>query len=190
MNKEIIRLALTLLTVCGISAACVGFAHSRTQPVIEERQAREIEAGYREVLPDAGSLKPVAAKDRHILGIMRSEKYGSVSGYIYTAWGDGYGGRVTVMVGIEHPEGRISSVKVLQHHETPGLGAKCTEPAFLGQFTGKDFARKLKVTKASGAGSHEIQVITASTITSGAVVQAVNAARSHYLHNFASGKGE
>lgn len=190
MSREIIRLALILLTICGISAACVTCAFGLTLPVIENRRTAEVQAGYKEVLPEAGKLEAVTAADKNILGIMRSEKDGRTNGYIYTASGDGYGGKVVIMAGIEHPKGRVSGIKVLQQNETPGLGAKCTEPAFLRQFTGKDFAEELKVTKKSGARSHEIQAITASTITSKAVVQAVNAARAHYLQNYAAGKGE
>lgn len=94
------------------------------------------------------------------------------------------------MLGIEYPSARISGVKILQQNETPGLGAKCTEPAFIEQFTGKDLSQKLAVSK-NAAQPQEVQAITASTITSKAVVTGINAARKHYQKHFGkpAGKG-
>ena len=59
--------------------------------------------------------------------------------------------------------GVIWNTKVLSQAETPGLGAKCVEPAFADQFKGFDpAAKKLAVKKDGG----DVDAITASTITS------------------------
>lgn len=97
------------------------------------------------------------------------------------------------MLGIEYPSARISGVKILQQNETPGLGAKCTEPAFIDQFLGKDLSHDLTVSK-NASQPQEIQAITASTITSKTVVKGINSARKHYQEHFgvskaAAGKG-
>jgi electron transport complex protein RnfG len=60
-------------------------------------------------------------------------------------------------------EGLIWNTKVLSQAETPGLGAKCTEPSFSDQFKQFNPAEKsLKVKKDGG----DVDAITASTITS------------------------
>lgn len=41
------------------------------------------------------------------------------------------------MVGIDAEKGTITGIKVLSHSETPGLGARSTEPEWQAQFKGK-----------------------------------------------------
>ena len=107
--------------------------------------------------------------------------------YLLITFADSYSGKVVIMLGIEYPSARISGVKILQQNETPGLGAKCTEPAFIDQFLGKDLSHDLTVSK-NASQSQEIQAITASTITSKAVVKGINSARKHYQEHFGVSK--
>ena len=86
----------------------------------------------------------------------------------------GFGGPIVIKVGfkVDSKTGQnlVWNTKVLSHAETPGLGAKCSEPAFADQFKGLDPAqKKLSVTKDGG----DIDAITASTITSRAFVNGV-----------------
>lgn len=187
MSKDILRLAAILLVICGIAAACVGTAHDQTAPLIEARKADAVREGYKQVLPDAGQLTDEPAAGKHIVAVKRSETAGQTNGYIYTVNPDGYSGKVVIMLGIEYPSARISGVKILQQNETPGLGAKCTEPAFIDQFLGKELSHNLTVSK-NASQPQEIQAITASTITSKAVVKGINSARKHYQEHFGVSK--
>lgn len=187
MSKDILRLAAILLVICGIAAACVGTAHDQTAPLIEARKADAVREGYKQVLPDAGQLTDEPAAGKHIVAVKRSETDGQTNGYIYTVNPDGYSGKVVIMLGIEYPSARISGVKILQQNETPGLGAKCTEPAFIDQFLGKELSHDLTVSK-NASQPQEIQAITASTITSKAVVKGINSARKHYQEHFGVSK--
>ena len=162
MSKDILRLAAILLVICGIAAACVGTANDQTTPLIEARKAEAVREGYKQVLPAAGQLTDAPAAEKNIVAVKRSETNGQTNGYIYTVNPDGYSGKVVIMLGIEYPSARISGVKILQQNETPGLGAKCTEPAFIDQFLGKDLSHDLTVSK-NASQSQEIQAITAST---------------------------
>lgn len=190
MIKDILRLATILLVVCGIAAACVGTAYDKTLPLIEQRKAAIVSEGYKQVLPSAGQLRDETTDDKSILSVKRSEVGGETNGYIYTVTSGGYGGQLVIMLGIEYPNAHISGVKILQQSETPGLGSKCAEPNFIGQFLGKDLSNELTVSKTASK-PQEIQAITASTITSKAVVKGINAARDHYQKHFGThvGKG-
>lgn len=183
MLKNYLRLPLILFTVCGISSAVVSYAFNAAMPVINAQSHKNVILGYTQVLPQAVNLQALPYKDSVITEIVRSEKDYKTNGYIYTAEPDGYNGKIKLMVGISHPGAVITGVKILQQTETPGLGAKCTEPAFTAQFTGKTLSKPLAVSK-NAAKPEEIQAITASTITSRAVVSGINAARSHYFANF------
>ena len=80
------------------------------------------------------------------------------------------------MIGLDM-EGTITGIEILSHAETPGLGANATGEAFKSRFVGK--AGELTVDKNSNDGQN-IQAITAATITSKAVVSAVNAALAEF----------
>ena len=75
------------------------------------------------------------------------------------------------MVGV-NAAGEIQGVEILKQLETPGLGARITEPGFRQGFAGRNIAdTDWRVRKDGG----DIDQITAATISSRAVVEAVKA---------------
>ena len=80
--------------------------------------------------------------------------------------------QIQIMVGFL-PDGAIDSTVVTQQKETPGLGTKMTGEKFNGQFAGKNpLSFSLYVTKDGG----QVDAITASTISSRAVCDAIRRA--------------
>ena len=67
-------------------------------------------------------------------------------------------------------EGTVYNTSVFSHAETPGLGAKCTEPQFHDQFAGWNPGEKTLAVRKDGG---DVDAITASTITSRAYTLAV-----------------
>ena len=98
---------------------------------------------------------------------------GEVIGYITTVTVTGFAGPVEITVASD-AEAKLFGINVggAAFEETPGLGAKSKEPAFMDQFAGKQLP--VDLTKNEG----EIDAITAATITSSAVVRGVNQAGS------------
>lgn len=94
----------------------------------------------------------------------------------------GFGGDLKVLVGFD-TEGNITGYTILQHAETPGLGAKADkwfQEGSKGDIIGKTPAQKpLQVKKDGG----DVDAITASTITSRAFLKAVNEAYQAYAMN-------
>ena len=90
----------------------------------------------------------------------------------------GFGGDLKVLVGF-NPEGQILGYTLLEHAETPGLGAKADlwfQKGQKGDIIGKSPAEPLTVSKDGG----QVDAITASTITSRAFLKAVNQAYQAY----------
>ena len=90
----------------------------------------------------------------------------------------GFGGTLKVLVGFD-PEGKILGYTLLEHTETPGLGAKADkwfQKGQKGDIIGKDPQEPLTVSKDGG----QVDAITASTITSRAFLLAVNNAYKAY----------
>ena len=78
----------------------------------------------------------------------------------------GFGGDVTVTASL-NPDNSIAALAVDTPNETDGLGKLCSEPEFTGQFVGKcaPFA----------FGENDIDAVTGATVTSTAVLNALNA---------------
>ena len=91
----------------------------------------------------------------------------------------GFGGNLKVMVGFDL-DGKILGYTLLEHAETPGLGAKADkwfQKGEKGDIVGKSPAEPLTVSKDGG----QVDAITASTITSRAFLLAVNNAYNAYM---------
>jgi electron transport complex protein RnfG len=88
---------------------------------------------------------------------------------------DGFGGKFRVMVGLD-AEGNILGYEILEHQETPGLGAHMDhwfkDAAKPGQNIIGRKAGELTVSKDGG----DVDAITAATITSRAFLKAINEA--------------
>ena len=63
-------------------------------------------------------------------------------------------------------DGTVAGMDVLEHAETPGLGAKAEEPEFRDKFIGKSTSEEITVEAISGA-----------TVTTDGVLAGVNEAR-------------
>ena len=88
---------------------------------------------------------------------------------------EGYSGNVTLTVGVK-PDGTLTSVSFTELKETPGKGMLCDEPAFKDQFVGRNVPA-FKLLKDGGSEApDEIDGVSGATISSKAVVNAVNAA--------------
>jgi len=95
---------------------------------------------------------------------------GESLGHAFMAMATGYGGTIDILIGLE-PDATLRGIKIISHQETPGLGAKITEPFFLDQFQGIS-AEQVALARNDG----EIDAITGATISSSAVVNAVKGA--------------
>ena len=93
---------------------------------------------------------------------------GNTAGIAMAFEANGYGGPIRMIVGVDPAARKLTQVKVLEHSETPGLGARITEPAFLRQFENKSiddaFAAKQDVDAIAGA--------TVSTLAVAATIKA------------------
>ncbi len=168
------NMVICLTIICLVCSALLGGAYALTKDAIDAADAKKTSDAIAQVVP-AFEGEPVAA----VIEVGGKEyTYYSLSNgsYAIEAVSSGFGGALKLMVGVT-PEGVIYNTSVLSHAETPGLGAKCTEPAFADQFREFDPAvKKLSVKKDGG----DVDAITASTITSRAYCKALEVAMAIY----------
>ena len=166
--RETIKLILALGLVTMISGGFLGFFYEYTMPLVEARQMAEMmEKGFKTVLPEAVSFQEVekgqGEKPAGIEKIYEGfDEKGNSIGVAFEAMGKGFGGSMKLAVGLDVENQKIIGVKVLNHAETPGVGDKIEEEAFLGQFQGKSLADSFSV-------KEDVDGITGATISSAAV---------------------
>jgi len=173
---NIVRLAVVLLTICIVASGLLAFVDAFTKPAIERNSAAEASRLQAEALVGPGKVVEFGeAKEVGSLVCYEGTIGGKPVGTVFTVISDkGYGGPITIIVGIDPAGEKITGVRIAEHTETPGLGANIVqvrtgddEPWFLRQFGG--LAVDEIALKPAGA----IDAITAATISSTAVTDAV-----------------
>ncbi len=167
MIKDMVKLSIFLAVACAIAAAALSGTYVVTRDKIEQQKKAELNLALSsECLPDSCSIEE---KKDYFVGFDKKQKK---IGYAFRVSPRGYGGAIDMVVGID-TKGRVAGVKILSMKETPGLGMKASESAFLMQFTGKTSSSPLKAKK-------DIDAITGATITSQAVADGVKQALTRY----------
>ncbi len=193
--------AVTLCVITLLAGVALSGVYKVTKDPIEKQKMAANAASYQEVCPDAAEFKydealtsAVEALGGEVYGTDFGKAYinevavgvdgsGSPVGYVISATsGDGYDGNVTMSVGIA-PDGTVNGISFTELHETAGLGMLCGEDDFKGQFAGVQ-TEKFILNKAGGsAAPEEIDSVSGASTTSGAVVNAVNAALDFFAAN-------
>ena len=175
-------IALTL--IAAVAGVALSGVYSMTQATIEKQELQKKTAAYKEVCPEASTFetleaaeKLLAAQDEKAMPRINEfyegrREDGSVAGYAVSMTSKGFGGDVTMALGLT-PEGEIVRIAFTELTETAGLGMRASEDGFRNQFVGKSG----QVTLVKGdAGDGEISALSGATVTSNAVVNGVNAA--------------
>lgn len=183
-ESTFLNMVLTLFLVSFIAAGTLGFVYELTKEPIRLVEIQTINKAISEVIPEFDNnpyedlFKVPTEKDSLVFypAITRGE----VSGVAVETWTmKGFNGLIRLMVGFSM-DGKITSIAVLEHGETPGLGDKIRKDKsdFSVQFEGQDPSDfKLAVKKDNG----DVDAITASTITSRAYCDAVQRAYNAFI---------
>ncbi len=160
------QMIITLFVVAVTCAIVLSFVYAFTEPRIAETQAQLTLSGLKEVIT-AHEYQEVVP-DTLWLALDSS---GNRIGVVFRVFPQGYAGPIPITVGLD-TERRITGIRVASAAEgmaeTPGLGAKITQPSFTEQFKGKTDG-EVGLEQDGGA----IQAITAATISSRAVTAGV-----------------
>lgn len=175
---------VSVLTVVAVVAGLLlGYVNKLTAEPIAQANAKALSDAIALVVPGFDN-EPAANPDTiEVAGvtykIYKATKGDKFIGAAVESSANGFGGALTVLVGFD-ADGKIIDYSLLSHAETPGLGSKAADwfkKGGKGDITGKNPGDKpLTVSKDGG----EIDAITASTITSRAFLNAVNAAYAAY----------
>jgi Na+-translocating ferredoxin:NAD+ oxidoreductase subunit G len=182
MNRSNVRLGMILTAFAGFACVGLSFVYAATRDRIAINSSRQLDESLKALFASAEAFSPerLASADPAVsfnsAYVARGD--GAVLGVAITASGRSYNGQTVVLVGIG-TDRRIVGARVLENHDTPGLGANAASSTyfvdrakrltFAGQFAGKAVTDEFAVKK-------DVQAISASTITSRAVARIVKAA--------------
>lgn len=177
--KEIIVPAVSLFLICVVVTALLALTNAVTAPKIDALAVETQEASKKQVLSSAASFSDEKQIEKDGVSYTYYDGLasdGSVMGYVFVTSAKGYGGDISVMVGVLN-DGTVAGVNILSINETAGLGMNAKNQSFLDQFLGK--SGEIGVAK-NNPSDTEIQALTGATITSRAMATAVNTALSLY----------
>jgi len=197
-NKDPFRIpkpVVALTLIAAIAGVALSGVFSMTKDTIEEQKRLAEAASYKAVCPEAESFESSEAADAKIAELdganwgtdfgttrineafVAKDAAGNAAGYALSVSSKGFGGDVTMALGLDM-EGRIVGIAFTELNETAGLGMKADEPAFKDQFPGK--SGSVSLVKGAASAENEISAITGASVTSTAVVNAVNAGLDFY----------
>lgn len=168
---EILRVGVILFAITAVAAAILATVNGFTAPVIAENNKKTQEAAMKAVLPEASEFEEVEFTPEENSTVTEIYRGGD-AGVVVTVNPNGYGGAISMVVGIDN-EYKVTGVEIISQSETAGLGSNCTKEEFKSQFLGK--TSDITVVK-SGASGNQIDAISSATITSKAVTKGVNEA--------------
>lgn len=187
--------AVVLVVVALAAAMLLSAVHGLTRAPIARARELAAEAALLEVVPEFAKATdvsldflPVPPRFRIRLGseegarIHRIKRSGEILAVIVPALSpSGYGGPIRLIAGIDR-NGIVTGVKVLEHHETPGLGDRIAadKSDWIRRFTGKSLTdptpNRWQVRRDGGA----FDQISGATISSRAVVRQVRRALDYF----------
>ena len=171
----ILRPAVTLFITAVVSVALLSVVYNFTLEPIQMQRTRAQEAAMREVLPQATDFHNIEAESSgNIIYVYEATSGGNTVGYVIGLSPQGYSGNIDMVVGISEPHEKVSGIRILRQTETPGLGALAVREDFYRHFNDRPLVQ-LGVARVS-PGEHDISAITAATITTRAITDAVNEA--------------
>lgn len=202
--KNMIKDALILFAITLAAGLLLGFVNNVTkEPIAIAKENAKMEA-FKEVFSNADSFEDVALEGRlaeiagafvdengtyhnEINSVSKALKNNELLGYVFLVTNhEGFGGDIQLAVGITK-EYMLNGISILAIEETPGLGMEAGD-VLVPQFISKDLSKvyaettlsPFAVTKTGSTTDLEIDAISGATITSKAVVGAVNSAVDFY----------
>ena len=181
LESSLLNMVLVLTGVAVVMGGILAYVNHLTEGPIAEQKTKALADGIKSVMgaddvtvAKTDTLKQNDANGKELTYIIYQTKdaKGQDLGAAVESTTGGFGGDLKVLVGFD-PEGKILGYTLLEHAETPGLGAKADkwfQKGEKGDIIGKDPADPLTVSKDGG----QVDAITASTITSRAFLLAVN----------------
>ena len=189
LSKRIPKSVIVIALITLLAGLALGGVYKLTEDNIREQKEKAAWASYQTVVPQAVNFKAVNAPDVYgqiygsgfgrtmineaVIGMDADGK--TVGTAVSVTSSEGYDGNITVSVGIA-PDGTVNCISFTELHETPGKGMLAADEEFISQVDNRNVTSFKLLTGSAAEVSNGIDCISGATVTSKAVVNAVNAA--------------
>lgn len=173
--KPVLVLSAICTLVCALLIVTYNLTYVDTSGVITDKLNNACvsidgESEY-ELITDRASVGLDTDKYEEITKIVKNKKTNT---YLYEVVVNGYADDgIDVVIGIDD-KGAVKGISIMALQETPGLGTKINDKAFLDKFVGA--TSDITITKNPPSADNEIQAITSATYSSKGLAKAVNLA--------------
>lgn len=180
LSSSLLNMVVVLTLIAIVAGGILAYVNSMTAPQIAKINEEKLNAGIKEVMgggevtvySDTTFTSTINGKEKTFVVYQVNDAQGSPLGNAVQTSENGFGGNLKVLVGFDQ-SGTILGYTILEHSETPGLGAKAGlwfQKDGKGNIIGKNPGEcNFTVSKDGG----DVDAITASTITSRAFLLAI-----------------
>jgi len=183
MKAAYIGQAWLVLVLAGVFGLGLGGVYVGLGPKIRQNRRNEVDRQIPKLVPGAAPERTTEMTIGEMQVYKAAGSDGEHLGWVIQTGGQGYAGRIDLLVGLDPAAERISGIYVLSQTETPGLGNHVADSDWRGQFAGKTATEPVEVTRHGPAKDNEVVVITGATISSGSVCSIVNEAVREFRSN-------
>ena len=187
-NKEkkiMLKEAAILFAITLLAGLMLGFVYELTKDPIRLQEEKAIQEACKKVFTQAASFEETAytagavlTAEMNEMGVEIGKVYNALDasgvqlGYVVeTTSSEGYAGEITLYMGVTS-DGNLNGVSILTIGETPGLGMRAEE-VLVPQFENVPVTI-FTYTKNGSTQKSEIDAISGATVTTKAIVNAVN----------------
>lgn len=174
--SEITRMVVVLSLIAGVCSAALTSANYLLDPYVNKqtdyyvrgpalerlfgKPAEEVLGNKVVVSDESGDIPVFFIKDGDTVSRIAVETIAPGS----------FGGNLTIMVGVDLVDARLTGMEAVSHSETPGLGARIEEDRFRRQWRGLPIDQPVAITADGGV----IDAISGASTTSRAAVNGTN----------------
>jgi electron transport complex protein RnfG len=172
MNNSI-KMIIALTSIALASGAVLSGVSNWAAPHIEANRIAETEAAIYLVHNNAKSYKKIETDLGEVYKVYDEKSV--PAGYSIVAEGNGFQGKIRLMIGTDTALAKITAIEILEQVETPGLGSLITEDEFKNQFKNLSALPSVNWVKGKAPEKpNEIEAITGATISSKSVCKIIN----------------
>lgn len=174
--SEIFRMVVVLSLIAGVCSAALTSANYLLAPQVNKQtdlyvRGPALERLFGKPAEEVLTNKVIIEDEKGDVSVFFTKDGDNVSTLAVEAIGKaGYGGDLTIMVGVDLLKEKITGMEAVAHSETPGLGARIEEPGFRVQWQGLPIDQPVAITADGGV----IDAITGASTTSRAAVNGTN----------------
>lgn len=172
--KDYIKMVTVLTSIAAVCGLLLAAVEKGTETRREEQLLINVKIPAVERILESSTNKFIDDRqklmiDEQEMEVFVGKKEDAVWGIAIENTGTGFGGNIGVMVGFDLESDKLTGIGIVSHKETPGLGARVTEPTFSQNFKGRSLNEIFMVRQDGGT----IDAVSGATISSRAVCDAV-----------------